>query len=68
MTDSEHSEHMPQRPKDLQVKMTNVTTAIDDMFTRPIIGGSKFTAELASAEAAKESERGDGPEIQAWYT
>lgn len=59
---------MPQIPKDQQTKMTNATTAIDDIFTRSIIGGSKFTVEQAAAEAAKEWERGSGPEIQAWYT
>lgn len=62
-----HSEHMPQLPKELQVKLTNVTTAINDIFTRSIIGGSKYTVEQAAAEAQQKWEQGGGPEIEAWY-
>ncbi|MDO3412466.1 extracellular solute-binding protein [Saccharibacillus sp. CPCC 101409] len=62
-----HSEHMPQLPKDLQTKMTNVTTAINDTYTRSIIGGSKFTVDQAAAEAEQQWQQGGGPEIEAWY-
>ncbi|MEK5164222.1 extracellular solute-binding protein [Paenibacillus sp. FSL R5-0527] len=62
-----HSEHMPQLPKELQVKFTNVTTAIDDIFTRAIISGSNYTIEQADMDAQKEWEKGGGPEIERWY-
>lgn len=62
-----HSEHMPQLPKELQVKYTNVTTAIDDIFTRAIISGSSYTIEQADMDAQKEWEKGGGPEIESWY-
>lgn len=62
-----HSEHMPQLPKELQVKFTNVTTAIDDIFTRAIISGSSYTIEQADMDAQKEWEKGGGPEIERWY-
>ncbi|MNP70862.1 hypothetical protein D3C76_1671560 [compost metagenome] len=58
---------MPQLPKELQVKLTNVTTAINDIFTRSIIGGSKYTVEQAATEAQQKWEQGGGPEIEAWY-
>ncbi|OUS75858.1 hypothetical protein B1748_15640 [Paenibacillus sp. MY03] len=62
-----HSEHMPQLPKDLQLKYTNVTTAIDDIYTRAIIGGSNYTLEQAEIDVQKQWEQGGGPEIEAWY-
>lgn len=62
-----HSEHMPQLPKELQLKFTNVTTAIDDIFTRAIISGSSYTIEQADMDAQKEWEKGGGPEIESWY-
>ncbi len=62
-----HSEHMPQLPKELQVKFNNVTTAVSDTFTRSIISGSKFTVEQAAAEAQKQWDSGGGKEIEAWY-
>ncbi|ASA24877.1 extracellular solute-binding protein [Paenibacillus donghaensis] len=62
-----HSEHMPQLPKELQVKFTNVTTAVDDIYTRAIIGGSNYTVEQAVVDAEKQWETGGGPEIVSWY-
>ncbi|MEY8743929.1 hypothetical protein AB9M62_31695 [Bacillales bacterium AN1005] len=62
-----HSEHMPQLPKELQVKLNNVTTTINDIYTRSIIGGSKYTVEQAATEAQQKWEQGGGPEIEAWY-
>lgn len=62
-----HSEHMPQLPKELQVKFNNVTPAVSDTFTRSIISGSKFTVEQAAAEAQKQWDSGGGKEIEAWY-
>lgn len=62
-----HSEHMPQLPKELQLKFTNVTTAINDIYTRAIIGGDKFTIEQAQADVEKQWADGGGSEIEAWY-
>lgn len=62
-----HSEHMPQLPKELQVKFSNVQTAVHDIYTRAIIGGSKYTVEQASVDAEKQWETGGGPEIVSWY-
>lgn len=62
-----HSEHMPQLPKELQVKFSNVTAAIHDIYTRAIIGGSKYTIEQAALDAQKQWETGGGEEIVSWY-
>lgn len=62
-----HSEHMPQLPKELQVKFSNVTSAIDDIYTRAIISGSNYPLDQANAEAIKQWETGGGPEIESWY-
>ncbi|MEK4058807.1 MULTISPECIES: extracellular solute-binding protein [Paenibacillus] len=62
-----HSEHMPQLPKGLQVKFNNVTTEVNDIFTRSIISGSKYTVEQAAADAQKKWENGGGKEIEDWY-
>ncbi|PZD95762.1 ABC transporter substrate-binding protein [Paenibacillus sambharensis] len=62
-----HSEHMPQLPKEMQVKMSNLTKAIDDLFTQAIIGGSKYTVEQAMKDAEAKWQSGGGAEIEAWY-
>ncbi|WP_026342414.1 extracellular solute-binding protein [Paenibacillus fonticola] len=62
-----HSEHMPQLPKELQVKFSNVTAAINDIYTRSIISGSKYTVEQADEDARKQWDSGGGKEIEAWY-
>lgn len=41
---------MPQLPKDLQTKMSNLSTQINDLFTKSIIGGSKYTVEQTMTE------------------
>lgn len=62
-----HSEHMPQLPKELQLKFSNVQAAVHDIYTRAIIGGSKYTVEQAALDAEKQWETGGGPEIVSWY-
>lgn len=62
-----HSEHMPQLPKDLQTKMSNLGTQMNDLFTKSIIGGSKYTVEQAMTEVTKLWENQGGKEIEAWY-
>ncbi|AIQ46549.1 hypothetical protein R70723_12215 [Paenibacillus sp. FSL R7-0273] len=62
-----HSEHMPQLPKELQVKFSNVTAAVHDIYTRAIISGGKYTVEQASQDAQKQWETGGGAEIVDWY-
>ncbi|MEK5449771.1 extracellular solute-binding protein [Paenibacillus sp. FSL R7-0331] len=62
-----HSEHMPQLPKELQVKFSNVTAAVHDIYTRAIISGSKYSMEQAAQDAAKQWETGGGAEIVDWY-
>ncbi|WP_042201109.1 extracellular solute-binding protein [Paenibacillus camerounensis] len=62
-----HSEHMPQLPKELQVKFSNVTAAVHDIYTRAIISGSKYSIEQAAQDAAKQWETGGGAEIVDWY-
>lgn len=62
-----HSEHMPQLPKELQVKFSNVTTAVHDLYTRAIISGSKYTVEQAALDAEKQWKTGGGEEILNWY-
>ncbi|WP_150266067.1 extracellular solute-binding protein [Paenibacillus tepidiphilus] len=62
-----HSEHMPQLPKELQVKFSNVTAAVHDIYTRAIISGSKYSMEQAASDAQKQWETGGGAEIVEWY-
>lgn len=62
-----HSEHMPQLPKDLQTKMTNISTPINDLFTKSIIAGNKYTVDQAMTEAIDIWEKQGGKEIEAWY-
>lgn len=62
-----HSEHMPQLPKELQVKYSNVTAAVNDIYTRAIIGGNNYTIEQAAADAEQQWMNGGGPEIISWY-
>lgn len=62
-----HSEHMPQLPKELQVKFSNVTAAVNDIYTRAIIGGNNYTIEQAAADAEQQWMNGGGPEIISWY-
>ncbi|GIP16466.1 lipoprotein LipO [Paenibacillus montaniterrae] len=62
-----HSEHMPQLPKDLQTKMSNLSTQINDLFTKSIIGGSKYTVEQAMTEVTELWDTQGGKDIEAWY-
>lgn len=62
-----HSEHMPLLPQDLSVKFSNLGTPISDMFTKAIIGGDKYTVDMAFKEAQDKWNKGGGTEIEAWY-
>ncbi|MDF2927373.1 MAG: hypothetical protein K0R57_6287 [Paenibacillaceae bacterium] len=62
-----HSEHMPELPKDLQTKMTNLTKPIDDLFIKAIIGGKSYTADQAYTEAKAMWDKQGGKDIEAWY-
>ncbi|MNW41267.1 Lipoprotein LipO precursor [compost metagenome] len=62
-----HSEHMPQLPKDLQTKIANLNTPINDLFTKAIIGGNKYTVDQAMTEVLDIWAKQGGKEIEAWY-
>ncbi|MBB6730847.1 extracellular solute-binding protein [Cohnella zeiphila] len=66
-----HYEHMPALPSDLVVINTNVSKEVSDIIVKGIIGGSKYTAEHAVADAKAAWERGGGKQIEEfmnnWY-
>ncbi|MGC5772499.1 extracellular solute-binding protein [Paenibacillus pabuli] len=66
-----HYEHMPVLPSDLVVINTNVSKEVSDIIVKGIIGGSKYTAEQAIADAKAAWEKGGGKQIEeymnTWY-
>ncbi|MBU5673771.1 extracellular solute-binding protein [Paenibacillus brevis] len=66
-----HYEHMPVLPSDLVVINTNVSKEVSDIIVKGIIGGSKYTADQAIADAKAAWEKGGGKQIEeymnTWY-
>ncbi|WP_020620375.1 extracellular solute-binding protein [Paenibacillus daejeonensis] len=66
-----HYEHMPVLPSELVVINTNVGKEVSDILVKGIIGGAKYSAEQAIADAQTAWEKGGGQQIEAfmdeWY-
>ncbi|WP_167859628.1 extracellular solute-binding protein [Paenibacillus cymbidii] len=63
-----HSEHLPTLPNDLKVALENINKQTSEIWTKAILGGSKYTTDQALGEAKAIWEREGGKRIQEFYT
>lgn len=61
------SELMPTLPSDLATIESNQDKALQDIWLKSIVGGSKYTVEKALQDAQKEWNDAGGKQVEEWY-